>query len=281
MVVKNEERRLQACLDSVRALADELIVVDTGSSDSTPKIAAANGALVIPFLFDPVDFAAARNKALDAATGKWILCLDADETLAAESVPLIAAFVARNENAGYYFERHNLTAAAPPRLDFVVRLFPNRSGFRFRGRVHETVDESILRAGGKLHRSAIRIDHYFSDDPESRGRRNRWYIDILKQELSENPEDNSRLDFLAAEYHQLGMFREAAMVTECMTQVRPTDARAHLNNGIYHLMYQSDPVQARRDFERALELRPGYPEALSFLDSLKQQTTAGPAAHVM
>ena len=70
MIVRNEERNLQSCLDSVRAIADEIVIVDTGSTDSTPNIAAHNGAKVIPFDFARVDFAAARNQALAHATGK-------------------------------------------------------------------------------------------------------------------------------------------------------------------------------------------------------------------
>jgi glycosyltransferase involved in cell wall biosynthesis len=67
MMVKNEERNLAACLDSVRGLADELIVVDTGSTDRTPSLAAAYGAEVIRFDFSSVDFAAARNCAIAPA----------------------------------------------------------------------------------------------------------------------------------------------------------------------------------------------------------------------
>jgi len=69
--------------------------------------------------------------------------------------------------------------------------------------VHETVDASILAAGGKLHPTAIRIDHNFSPDAEARRRRNLWYIEILKEEIAADPADVTRFDFLAAEYHQL------------------------------------------------------------------------------
>src|SRR5580658_6649080 len=81
MIVKNEERNLPRCLDSVRGLAEEYIVVDTGSTDATASIAARYGAEVIPFDFTIVDFAAARNHAIERARGRWILMLDADETL--------------------------------------------------------------------------------------------------------------------------------------------------------------------------------------------------------
>lgn len=257
MIVRNEERNLQSCLDSVRPIADEIVIVDTGSTDSTQYIAAHNGAKVIPFDFERVDFAAARNQALARATGDWILVLDADETLDRGS------FAIPPDDAGYYVERHNLA-----NIDYAVRLFPNRPGYRYRGRVHETVDASILAAGGRLRRSNIRIHHSANPDPESRRRKNHWYIGILMEEIAADPTDDTRLDFLAAEYHQLEMFDEAAAVAERIVRARPLDASAHLNAGIYHLVYQADAPRARADFERALALRPGYPEALSFLERI-------------
>ena len=270
MIVRNEERNLQSCLDSVQGLADELVIVDTGSSDSTPHIAAHNGAKVITFDFAFVDFAAARNHALAQATGKWILVLDADETLDSASIPLIEDLVAANENAGYYVERHN-----PATIDHAVRLFPNQPDYRYRGRVHETIDAAILAAGGRLRKSNIRIHHSASSDPESRRRKNHWYIQILNEEIAADPTDDTRLDFLAAEYHQLEMFEEAAAVAERIVNARPLDATAHLNAGMYHLIYQADAPRARADFERALALRPGYPEALSFLDTIMQLPASG------
>jgi glycosyltransferase involved in cell wall biosynthesis len=275
MIVKNEERNLPRCLDSVRGLAGESIVVDTGSSDATPAIAAGYGAEVIPFDFSIVDFAAARNQAIKRATGRWILMLDADETLDRASAPLIEQLVALNENAGYFLERHNHASdSVTSTRDYVVRLFPNRPGYRYRGRVHETIDASILAGGGRLHKTGIRIDHTFAADREARRRKNHWYIEILKEEIAADPSDHSRLDFLAAEYHQLEMFDEAAEIAERITQLRPLDARAHLFAGTYHLLYQSDLVRARADFNQALKLRPGYAEAEGFLRRMDERERA-------
>jgi glycosyltransferase involved in cell wall biosynthesis len=272
MIVKNEERNLPRCLDSVRGLAGELIVVDTGSTDATPGIAAGYGAQVIPFDFSTVDFAAARNQAIARASGRWILMLDADETLDGASAPMIEKLVALDENAGYFLERHNHASdSATSTRDYVVRLFPNRPGYRYRGRVHETIDASILAGGGRLHKTGIRIDHTFASDREARRRKNHWYIEILKEEIAADPSDDSRLDFLAAEYHQLEMFDEAVEIAERITRLRPLDARAHLFAGTYHLLYQSDVARARADFNQALKLRPGYAEAETFLRRIDER----------
>jgi glycosyltransferase involved in cell wall biosynthesis len=253
MVVKNEERHLSRCLDSVGGLAGETVIVDTGSSDGTPRIAAAYGARVLPFDFTRVDFAGARNYALSQAEG---------------SAARIEALVHGNKggNKGYFLERQNHASdAAEPTTDYVVRLFPNRSDYRYKGRVHETIDASILAGGGVLQKTDVRIHHTFASDRESRRRKNHWYIQILNEEIAADPMDDTRLDFLAAEYHQLEMFEEAAAIAERIVVMRPNDARAHLFAGLYHLHYQDNAARALMDFARALELRPGYAEAESFL----------------
>jgi glycosyltransferase involved in cell wall biosynthesis len=272
MIAKDEERELPKCLDSVQQLAGELIVVDTGSTDRTAAIAAEYGAEVIPFDFTRVDFAAARNCAIGHARGQWILMLDADETLDPAGAPAVERLVVEDRNAGYFLERVNRsTDSEKPFTDYVVRLFPNRPGVRYRGRVHETVDASILAGGGKLIRAEIRIDHRFSPDRNARRQKNHRYIEILKEEIAADPSDDSRLDFLAAEYHQLEMFDEATEIAERIARVRPNDPRAHLFVGVYHLLYKPDLPRARADLEQALRLRPGYPEAESFLRLLEQR----------
>ncbi len=244
-------------------------MVDTGSTDSTVGIAEGLGARVIPFDFARVDFAAARNAGLAAATRQWILVLDADERLAAGAAENIVELVAKNENAGYFLERHNHASDSAVMItDYVVRLFPNRAEYRYRGRVHETVDASILAGGGRLVETDIGVEHRFVADRESRRRKNYWYVEILKEEIAADPADSTRLDFLAAEYHQLERFAEAALVMEEIVQMRPKDARARLFLGTYRLLYQNDAKRARAEFETALVLRPGYPEALAFLERI-------------
>jgi glycosyltransferase involved in cell wall biosynthesis len=284
MIVKNEAAILPRCLDSVHALTPEIVIVDTGSADATTHIARSYGATVEPFDFNTVHFGAARNRTLELASGRWILVLDADEVLDPSTVPFLQQIVATHENAGYYFERVNIQAGVTrsgsgpvcklhqyPRSksDYVVRLFPNQPDYRYRGRVHEMIDGSILAAGGRLLRSKIRIEHDFASDPEARRRKNLWYIEILNQEILDDPRDSGRLDFLAAEYHQLGRFDAAMEITERIVTLRPHDPEAHLRAGIYHLLHKIDRERARRDFHEALRLRPGYTEAESFLQLLK------------
>jgi glycosyltransferase involved in cell wall biosynthesis len=271
MIVKNEERTLARCLDSARAVVSEIVIVDTGSTDATLEIAERHGAKVNRFDFTRVDFAAARNRSLDLATGNWIMVLDADESLHPESIAILRGLIDKNQNAGYYFERINhYNDSRKPTTDHAVRLFPNRPAYRYRGRVHETIDASILASGARLIPTAIRIDHNFS----SGNQKNLWYIQILKEEIAADPGDHSRLDFLAAEYHQLGMFAQSTEIRERIAALRPQDPEAHLRAGICHMLYGTDPRRAGADFEQALRLRPGYAEAQSYLDLLHRQESA-------
>ncbi|WP_233476275.1 glycosyltransferase family 2 protein [Paenibacillus sonchi] len=80
MIVKDEEALLSRCLESVKGIADEIIIVDTGSTDRTKQIAENYGAKIYDYVWSN-DFAAARNESLRHAAGKWILVLDADEYL--------------------------------------------------------------------------------------------------------------------------------------------------------------------------------------------------------
>jgi glycosyltransferase involved in cell wall biosynthesis len=272
MIVRNEETSLPRCLDSARDVAGEIVVIDTGSTDQTPAIAAGYGANVLPFDFRIVDFAAARNHAMAQASGRWILMLDADEVLDPAGAATIDSLVAVDENTGYFLERRNHSSDSGHSFtDYVARLFPNRPNYRYRGRVHETIDTSILAGGGRLTKTDIRIDHRFSSDRQERRGKNLWYIEILKEEIAADPSDHSRLDFLAAEYHQLEMFEEATAVAERIVEVRPLDPRAHLFLGIYHLLHRSDPIRARADFQQSLKLRPGYAEAESFLQLTEER----------
>ncbi len=83
MIVKNEEANLPRCLASLRGVVDEMVVVDTGSSDRTVEMAREAGAAVTFFPWNGSE-ADARNASVGAAKGRWLLMIDADEVMSAE-----------------------------------------------------------------------------------------------------------------------------------------------------------------------------------------------------
>ena len=142
LIVKNEEHFLAQCLQSVRALAAQIIVVDTGSTDRTVEIAREFGAEIHSFTWCD-DFAAARNAALEHATGDWILMLDADEELPATQHPRLLADLKRAATIAYRLPLINVGDEDEGR-SFVPRLFRNLPGACFKGRIHEQVFTSLL-----------------------------------------------------------------------------------------------------------------------------------------
>ena len=129
MIVRDEEARLGECLRSVQGFADEMVVVDTGSTDATVAIAEAAGARVeqIPW---PGDFAPARNQALEFLNGDWVLVLDADEQLRPEAIPALKALMAQPDVLVINLLRYEVGAAMAP-YSSVSRLFRRHPSIRW------------------------------------------------------------------------------------------------------------------------------------------------------
>ena len=163
MIVKNEKDVLARCLKSVKSIVNEIIIVDTGSTDKTPEIAKEFGATILRYEWTD-NFCAARNFSLDYVTGDWVLVLDADEVLIYDSSEQIARLLTDNQAEGYFIRVVNLLGE-PPDLetseDMVVRLFRNRPEYRFEGAIHEQINASIYRASGDhaLKRVPLTIYH--------------------------------------------------------------------------------------------------------------------------
>ncbi|MHC5725904.1 MAG: glycosyltransferase, partial [Nostoc sp.] len=141
MIVKNEAATLPKCLNSVRKVVDEMVVLDTGSIDRTPNIAQQLGAKVHHFKWCN-DFSAARNAALKYVTGDWILVLDADETLTSAIVPQLREVIARDEYLLINLVRQEVGAEQSP-YSLVSRLFRNHPDIHFDRPYHALVDDSV------------------------------------------------------------------------------------------------------------------------------------------
>ena len=143
IIVKNEAAALPQCLDSVRQIVDEMIVVDTGSTDRTREIAASYGARVYEFAWCN-DFAAARNASLSHAQGAWVLVLDADETLVPSIAPAIHQLISQPQHLVINLVRQEIGAAQSP-YSLVSRLFRRHPQVYFTRPYHAMVDDSIDR----------------------------------------------------------------------------------------------------------------------------------------
>lgn len=133
LAVYNEEDNLGSCLESIKELAAEIVIVDGGSTDDTIKIAKSFGARVIQ-TSNPVVFHINKNKAIDAAAGDWILQLDADERVSPELAKEIRQVIAKKSNInGYWIPRRNFfldrfLSKGGQYPDFTLRLYKKGKG---------------------------------------------------------------------------------------------------------------------------------------------------------
>ncbi|HYV38483.1 MAG TPA: glycosyltransferase [Gemmataceae bacterium] len=192
MIVRNEQQHLEACLKSVADLVDEMIVVDTGSTDNTKDIAARCGAKVFDFQWTE-SFAAARNESIKHATGDWILWLDADERLDDVNRGRVRNLLSnlKDENVAYVMRQFSrLQAVAPAAVQVgQVRLFRNRPDIRWQYRVHEQILLAVRNAGGLPCLTDIVIDHAGYSDPPVQGSKVDRNRRLLELELKEHPDD--------------------------------------------------------------------------------------------
>uniref|UniRef100_A0A832A6S7 Glycosyltransferase n=1 Tax=Desulfacinum infernum TaxID=35837 RepID=A0A832A6S7_9BACT len=160
MIVKNEEKNLPRCLESVQGQVDEIVVVDTGSTDGTREVAARYGAKVLTYRWQN-DFSAARNVSLDHASGDWVLWLDADEELLDSSQGVtLRQLAAVSDMDGYLMPIQNMKLDGTFTAHYAVRFFRKLDGIHFEGKAHESVGDWLLRYGGRIERSPVAIRHW-------------------------------------------------------------------------------------------------------------------------
>jgi len=192
MIVRNEADKLRACLDSARPYVDEMIVVDTGSTDATAEIARACGATVIQSEWQD-SFSAARNVSLAHATGEWIFWLDADDVLPPASGEALRRSVqeASTQVLGFVAQVHCPAGPGEEGETVVdhVKLFRNRPDLRFELRIHEQILPSIRRAGGEIARAPIHVHHaHYDHSPEGQARKRARDARLLALDLQEAPD---------------------------------------------------------------------------------------------
>jgi tetratricopeptide (TPR) repeat protein len=141
MIVRDEAAQIEDCLRSVKGFVDEMVVVDTGSTDNTVALAEAMGARVERIAW-PGDFAPARNQALQWVQGDWVLVLDADERLRPEAMAPLRALMAQPDVLLINLLRHEQGAVQSPYSN-VSRLFRRHPAIRWSRAYHSMVDDSV------------------------------------------------------------------------------------------------------------------------------------------
>lgn len=164
IISKNEEKLIENAILSAKKIADEIIVFDTGSKDKTKEIALLNGAKVYDTEFF-YDFSELRNRCIDKATGDFILFLDCDERL--ENPESIRGILKKlKEEVGVSLRICSYLDNIKRSEENIIRLFKRDEKIRYSGRIHESVEESIVANFGKdkIIYTDIKIAHFGSDE---------------------------------------------------------------------------------------------------------------------
>ncbi len=210
MIVKDEEEVLPRCLESVKGIFDEIIIVDTGSRDRTQEIARSFGAKVSSFVWKD-DFAAARNYAFSLAEGDYLMWLDADDVVTSENAEKLKALkeeLARTLPDVVMCPYELVSGGEVICRYFRERILKRSAGLMWLGRVHE-----CIAPRGKVMRSDFAIRHLGS--AKSRGERN---LKIYRKWAKEEKLGGRDLFYFGRELYEHGYYKEAENVLESMLQ---------------------------------------------------------------
>lgn len=273
MIVKNEAENLPRCLNSVQGAVDELVVLDTGSTDRTPEIARSLGAKVYHTTWQN-DFSLARNEALQYVTGDWALVLDADEALAPEIIPALKQSVQQENAIVINLVRQEIGAAQSP-YSLVSRLFRRHPAIQFSRPYHALVDDSVAALLNQephwqvLNLPAVAILHY-GYEPGTIASRDKLQKARTTMEgfFAAHPSDPYVCSKLGALYVQMGETQQGIAVLKQGLQAIQSSASELDAPTLYELHYHlgiayrsQNPALAEQHYRSAI--------AQPLLDALK------------
>lgn len=208
MIVRDEDAFIKNCLNSIRDVVDEMIIVDTGSTDNTVKICQSLGAKVFHLKWND-NFATARNFGLEQATGDWIIWLDADEEADPDNVKNLRDILKEEKHhiAGVKLINYYGSYPINPDHAYLIhhhRLFRNNIGFRFRNEIHEQLNvKKVIGNINDLPILPVTIHHYgYLEEVTKKRDKNKRNMQILIKMQKTSP-DNPWVDYhIASEYYR-------------------------------------------------------------------------------
>lgn len=242
MITKNEELKIKRCLESVRDIVEEIIIVDTGSTDNTKNIALEFGAKIYDYKWDN-NFSNARNYALKQSKSDWNLILDADEYITDINLKSLKKFMSSNTNVVgkvkivNLFDQDNEIRKSQ---SFISRLSPK--GTYFEGSIHEQLDTNYPR---EIVDITLEHDGYLHTNKFERN------IDMILRELDENTEDSYLLYQAAKTYYSNEMYVEASSYFDKFYKVLDLKTDAFAKDGI--VLYLNNIIKAN-ELEKGIKV---------------------------
>jgi len=238
MIVKNEEKMLPGCLKSIQKYVDEIVIVDTGSTDRTVEIAASFGARIYYHLWEN-NFSKHRNQSFGYARGDWILYIDADEELMPGSGEMLQNAIQADEDVDAIsvtleciFDKGGSFA-----YNNAIRVFRNHRGLHYAGRVH-----NYIVGVKKVVCEPIRLFHHgYALDKNTMKEKFERTTSLLKKDIAENPDDPRPRHFLAAAYLSERLYLEAA--TEASEAIRLYEKQNNRSNNYLWSLYIAASAQ--------------------------------------
>jgi len=288
LIAKNEAENISRCLESVKSISDEIIVVDTGSTDSTVEIARSFNARVYSYDWDN-NFSNAKNYALDKATGDWIIFLDADEYLdvhTPKNLIRVLKYVHNQKNYDavifkmYNTEGHNGTLIS---VNPIVRAFRGHNRIRFSGDIHEPpVNKDNTLNAANITDCPLVIYHtgYASAVLPEKSKRN---LEILKSEIKNNNITNLTYYYMSSIQNNLGNYEESIKYA-LLALKEPTFEKtimAHqpyifIIDNMVKAQYTSDEIE--KYIEEAISRFPTHPEIWYMIGNARKAQGDYPAA---
>jgi tetratricopeptide (TPR) repeat protein len=280
MIVRDEQETLPRCLRAVAPVVDEMVIVDTGSRDGTVDLARSFGAKVIEHTWNG-SFAEARNVSFDAATGDWLLYLDADEVLVGQDAPALRELRKRTWREAFFLREINYTgsrnAGAAVTSD-ALRVVRNRPHYRFQGRLHEQIAWSLpAHLPERIEATDIRIEHfgYLAEVRASREKSAR-NVQLLAAQASEAPQTPFLHYNLGSEHLAAGETDQAIAEFERAWQMLGQDGEREQHRYVpalanHHVRALRSAGRSVEAFERAQLALESFPD---FTDLVFEQARA-------
>ena len=294
MIVLNEEHCLARALDSVKEIADEIIIVDTGSTDRTKEIARQYIDKVYDLPWED-DFSKARNFSLSKATCDWILVIDADEVIADEDHETLRMMMEEKDNAAYAFKQvsytndiaqYNYTPLIENTYEHkykrytnnfsgyipcnIIRLFRNNLDIHFEGAVHESVDSSC-KGKGNVVKTDLWLHHYqFERGADAMKEKQLKYLRIYEKNI-EDYHDKARAyrDIGSVYYTYVNDYEKALNNFKKSLELNDKNKKTYVGLGMCYVK-QNRINEAIKVFEMGLQIFPGDAQLISLRNMLRK-----------